>query len=465
MAGAAAMMLLAMGAWAQGTVKVYPAPAGEPLSKMYVVSVGGQNAPVYNAKVCSVNAAGNSDEAAWVHGVAGFAQFDIDGDVEVKITYSEKVKTAKVLPTSRGIMAQIAGNTITFRIAKPDQLTVDVNGDWSNSLHLFANPMETDIPNLKDPNLIYFGPGLHAIEPMHITSGKTIYVAGGAVVYGRLPAGVSADAAGHAIFGLDGSNITLRGRGIIDGSLLPPHKYNLMTEHGSNIKVEGVVLRDAGSFNMPLRDSNHVDISNVKLIAYRVNSDGIDVINSQNVTISNSFLRTFDDLVVMKTSKEGGQETKDVLVQHVVLWNEKAHALHLGSEIKEGIENVHFTDSDIIHDKGHDWLLRILDGDKGASRNIVWDNIRVEECERLISLWIGQHAKYNGPGRGHIDDVVFRNIQSAKPEQDHGIQLVGFDAEHAIHGALFDNVKIAGKPLNSQEIEANSFVSGVVVKP
>ena len=456
---AACMMGLTMFA-AAGTVTVYPAPAGEPMSKMYTVSVDGKSSPVYVAKVMSM-----LNQKDFKPGEAGFTSFDLNGTATVTVTYPEKVKEVKVLPTSRGIVAQIAGNTITFTVSKPDLLTVDVNGDWNNSLHVFVNAMD-ELPNMKDPNLIYFGPGIHAIEPMIVPSGKTVYIAGGAVIYGKLPADGS-EVKSHGIFQLHGDHISLRGRGIIDGSLLPDHHFNQVVVAGNDISVEGVTLRDSGSFNLPMRDSNHVTVRNVKILGQKVNSDGMDIISSQNVDISDSFVRTFDDLIVMKSNMPGGQGTKNVTVHHMVLWNEKSHALHMGSEIKEPIENVLFTDADIIHDKGHDWLLRVLDGQVGTARHIVWDGIRVEECRRLMSLSIQKN--YNSAEgveyRGHIEDVTFRNITSPKPEWDRGMWLNGFDKDHAIHGVLFENVVVGGKPLKLSDIQNDGFADGVVVKP
>jgi len=443
-----------------GAVKVYPAPASEPMSKMYTVSVEGKSSPVYIAKVNSM-----VDEREQLAGEAGFTSFDLDGIAIVTVTYSGKVTAAKVLPASRGIVAQISGNTISFTVSKPDPLTLEVNGDWNNSLHVFVNPMEAE-PDLKDPHLIYFGPGIHEIEPMTLSSGTTVYLAGGAVVYGKALADKS-QMKFRGIFTLEGDNITLRGRGIIDGSRMPPHTLNLVATSGTNLHLEGVILRDNGTFNLPIRGSNHVTIKNVKIFGHLLNSDGIDIINSQDVDISDSFVRTFDDEIAMKTSLPHGQPTKNVLVHHCVLWNQRAHALHLGMNIHDDIENVTFKDSDIIHDKGHDWLLRVFDGENGGtSKNIVWEDIRVEECRRLISLYIGHHDKKNiDAPLGHIEDITFRNITSPKPEWDQGMWLLGGDKDHAVHGVRFDNVSIAGKPLKVGDIQNDGFADGVVVKP
>jgi len=52
--------------------------------------------------------------------------------------------------------------------------------------HLFANPPECDVPQPDAPNLLYFGPGIHEVSHVVVSNNQTVYVAGGAVVRGRL---------------------------------------------------------------------------------------------------------------------------------------------------------------------------------------------------------------------------------------------------------------------------------------
>ena len=54
-----------------------------------------------------------------------------------------------------------------------------------------ANPIDENRPKkLKDKNLIYFAPGIHQLpgDTLNVPSGKTVYVAGGAIVRGCIRA-------------------------------------------------------------------------------------------------------------------------------------------------------------------------------------------------------------------------------------------------------------------------------------
>jgi hypothetical protein len=440
------------------------APTTEPLSTQFQVSIDGKPIAVYLARICNLTAEQRKAVQMPQHAnttETSFASFDLAGPAQVTITCPGAVQSAKVLPNSRGITPTISGNSLSFPVTKTGALVVDVNGDWVQSLQLFVNPPETNVPDPHDPNVIYFGPGVHEIEHLEVRAGQTVYLAPGAVLYGK-PTGPMP---GSPILGFTASNITVRGRGIIDGSLCPRDTRGTFYASGANIKIEDIILRDSAGWTMPLRRCTNLLVDNVKFFGWRGNSDGIDICNSQQVEVKNCYLRTFDDLVVLKTDKGQGEE-RDVRVHDCVLWNEFAHALSLGAELREPLSDITFSDCDIVHDKGREWALRVYNCDSAAVSNVTWDNIRIEECRRLMSLWIGKAIWSKETERGHIADITFRSITSAAPEvPDSTAVLTGLDATHAIDHVQFNHVTVAGQPLKPTDVKQNAFVSGVSVTP
>ena len=137
-----------------GEVRIASAPNGETLSVQYSVTVEGKSCPVYAARVAPVEPErrwkGMDDKrhSADFYGMASFVSFDMQGEVEITVTCpAGTVASAKVLPGSFGITPVIRGRTVTLKLAEPKPLTLEVNGDWAGSLHLFANPFETDVPS------------------------------------------------------------------------------------------------------------------------------------------------------------------------------------------------------------------------------------------------------------------------------------------------------------------------------
>jgi len=457
----AVMVLQGVGPAALAQENVGQIPAGEERSTDYAVQVEGRDVPVYTVKVAPADQArrwkamDDKARSAEYFDKAAFAYFDMRRPVSVTVACPEPITSARVLPSSLRIVPIVEGRRLTFSLAEPKPVTIEVNGNWVGALHLFANPPEAPAPRLDDPNVIYFGPGVHEVAGLTVGSGKTVYVAAGAVVKGT---------AGRRgpVFTLEGERIVLRGRGVIDGSLCPTHSRNLLLVRGKDITVEGVIFRDSSVWTIPIRRSDRVTVKNVKLLGYRANSDGIDVCNSRDVAIEGCFIRTLDDLIVVKADKGQGPARR-IVATKCVLWNEVAHALSVGAEIREDVDDVLFEDCDVIHDKGREWTLRVFHCDAARVSNIRFENIRIEESPRLISLWIGTFVWTRDQERGHIQRVTFKDIRAvADPLR---IELNGFDEAHEVGDVMFQDVLVNGRRLTPADVKANAFVRNVSVRP
>lgn len=460
----------------ENQVIVYPAPEGEMLSKAYKVSVSGQQVPVYEVKVAPEDAQrrwkamDDKANSADYFDKAAFAYFDLKGTATVTVTVPAQITKATILPSSAGIKPAIHGNSISFPVNSPKNLTIEINGEWIRSLHLFVNTPETDLPDPKDTNVIYFGPGIHEISRLVVDDNKTIYIAGGAVVRAVIKADEPFRISGYSglktyspSIELRGKNIKVRGRGIIDASGCTTHARNMLTVRGSNISIEGIILRDAPTWTIPVRGADSVRINNVKLLGYRANSDGIDITGSSNVTIDGCFIRTLDDLIVIKATRGSTRGTSHVVAKNCVLWNQVAHALSIGAEITKDVDDILFTDCDIIHDQGREWSLRVYHTDAATVSNIRFENIRIEESIQLISLWIDKDVWSTDKERGRIKGISFKNIRAVGSPLT--VELKGFDKDHKVEDVLFRDVVVNNKPLNRNVIQENEFVKDVKVQP
>jgi hypothetical protein len=453
---------------------IYPAPKGIPANRHYKVTVGGRNVHVYDVKVGAAaserrfKAVDDLLNSAQYFDMAAFAYFDFAGKASVKVSLQKVVKSVRILPTSAAIVAKISGNTIAFQVAKPQNLTIEINGEVINSLHLFANPLETDRPSPLDTNVIYFGPGVHHVSGMIVGDNKTVYIAGGAVVktvvgaserYGVEPSGLRNYAPS---FELRGKNIKFRGRGIIDGSESPVHARNLIMVHGQQIELNGVILVNSPGWTVPLRESEKVLVKNIKILGYRANSDGIDICNSREVVVDSCFIRTNDDLIVIKTWENQGI-AKQITVKNCVLWNQLANALSLGAELREDVSDVLFYNCDIIHDYSRAWCLRIFHSDDAKVSNITFEKIRIEEGHQLISVWMGNDiASHNGQ-RGRVENIVFKAISANGGALN--IDVVGANANSVINNVRFEDVWLHGQRLIRDQVKNNQFVKDITVVP
>ena len=471
-------------------VKIYPAPEGLDLSSAFTVEVEGREVPVYKATVPPAEPIPRLTGSPSEFGFASFASFDMSSSANVTVTYPEPVQSVKILPTSFDIAPEVDGQTITFTIDEPKHLTVEVNGDWHKSLHIFANPFEEDVPDPDDPNVVYFGPGIHEVTSIPVGDSTTVYIAGGAVLRCVMdPEEESIELRGSRrnppTFMLQGKNITIRGRGIIDQETIPRsnRRYTIFAQYSEDVTIEGIIIHDPSHWTVPIQSSDNVHVDNIKIIGWRGNSDGVDISNSRDVLVENCFMRTLDDAVVIK-SFEGRGEVKNIHTRKCVVWNELAHSLSIGAEVRENVSNVLFEDCDVIHDVGRETALRIYHCDDAVISDVTFENIRIEEARRLISCWIGTTRWTKTEERGHIRDVTFRNITAVsapidttltgfqdgsdwKPYiiRDHAsMELIGFDQDHLVENVLFDNVMLDGKKVEAQNVTMNDFVKNVQFK-
>jgi polygalacturonase len=460
----------------KSNVIIYTAPSGETLSKAYTVTADGKEVPIYIAKVASSDrklrykAMDDKLNSAKFFEEAAFGYFDLSGSTEITVKAAVAIKTVKILPSSYQINPIIKDGFVSFTLKEGQQVTVEVNGEIIQSLHLFANPIEKDKPDANDPNVIFYGPGIHEVSRLVVKDNQTLYLAGGAIL--RTVIGENEKTSTVPTSGLKnkpyppsitlvGRNIKVRGRGIIDASACPTHSRNMIMVQGENISIEGIILRDASLWTLPVRQSAKVHINNIKLLGYRANSDGVDICNSNNVLVEKCFIRTLDDLVVIKSLKGKG-DTEKITVRGCVLWNEVAHALSLGAEINENIHDVLFTDCDVIHDQGREWSLRVYHCDGGYVSNIRFENLRIEESKKFISLWINKDVWTTDEQRGHIDKVSFKNITVAGNPAS--VELLGYGKSNIVNNVVFKNITMNNKKLSLEHIKQNDFVKNVIIK-
>lgn len=471
-------------------IKIYPAPEGIELSQAFGVEVEGMGLPVYNFKIPAREPIPRLNRSRGEFGFASFASFDMREKVEVKVIYPETVTSVKILPTSYGIEAKIEGKNIVFIINQPGNLTIEVNDDWYQSLHIFANPFEEDIPDPDDPDVIYFGPGVHDVTNVMVGDGQTVYIDGSAYLRcGTDPDENEVELRGRKrkppTFFLEGKDITIRGRGIIDQSAIPRanRRYTIFAQLSHDIKIEGVIIRDPSHWTIPLQASDNIHVDNIKILGWRGNSDGVDISNSRDALVENCFFRTLDDAVVIK-SFEGRGEVRNIHTRKCVVWNELAHSLSIGAEVRENVTNVLFEDCDIIHDVGRETALRVYHCDDAVISDVTFQNIRIEEARRLISCWIGKTRWTETEERGNVRNVIFRDITATsapidttltgfqdgtdwKPYIIRGhasMELVGFDEDHTVEGVYFENVILDGKKVVAEQVTVNDFVKNIRFK-
>ena len=417
-------------------VEVAGAPQGISLNNDFTVKVRPEGkskwvlVPTYLVKVDEVRETKHHVEHA------SMATFDFSEKVEIAVTYNKgEIDSARVRPLSYDIPFTIEGNTLQFSLEKPANLSVEVNGDIFHNLHLFANPLDTFKVDKKNPDLIYFGPGIHRFEggEFRIPSGKTVYVAGGAVMMGRMLIENVHD-------------VKLLGRGIIDPSV----KMGIRIANSRNVYVEGLVATQCATGG-----SDSVTIRNVKVISYFGWGDGMNVFSSRNVLFDRVFCRTSDDCTTVYGTRLGFEgPSSNITMQNSTLWADVAHPIFIGIhgnvDKPEILENLNYVNIDILDHKekqlNYQGCLAINAGDENLIRNVRFEDIRIENFRQgqLVNLRIFFNEKYcKAPGRG-IENVVFKNVSYTGNRAEISV-IEGYDAQRKVRNIRFENLRINGQ--------------------
>ena len=472
------IFLLIISRIAYAEIRAYNYPAEVKASSAYKLKVNGTPVLVMDVPI-----------------PAAFASFELtEGSATIEIECNQDVKGVDIRPLNAGVKPQIIeGNKISFTISSPGFFSVEINGKLNNPLFIFADPKEVK-PMKNDPNVIYFEAGkIHRPGIIRPKSNQQVYIEGGAIVTG-------------AIFAGGVENVKIAGHGLFDGSLnyarsrvramFPGENNYAVTDSlqrfiefidSKNITIEGLMLINGTTWQIAPINCENVTIKGVKIVSDNSRDDGIDIVVSRKVRISDCFIRVKDDCVAIKGWHESIPDypasviVDDVWIEKCVFWNAAwGNGLEIGFELQcDEIKNITFRDCDIIHVESGA-VFSIHNADQATVKNILYENIRVEDArQKLIDLavfrstysidgsqdneynrlnylhgaWDGvlmvspDKKDYHSQFRGKIEDIRFNNIyvQGALPFSI----LVGYDDNHQVKNVTFSNIYINKQKINS----------------
>ncbi len=445
----------------------YEAPKLLNPSKKVTLKVEDEDVFVYETRVNHRR----SFTFAYPETTAPVAIFDFEGQVNVEVTVLEgQVESAVVRPLAYAIHPEINGNKITFPLSFSGNYTLEWNEDPETAFHIFANPLEKDPidSNNVPSNVTYIGPGIYDADAIPLGSNETIYIAGGAVVYGQIRAE-----------GIQNSKI--RGRGIISGRIFDRVSENQFTlpielRNSSNILIEDITILDPAGWSVTLYKCDGVEINNLKTITARGNGDGISVQSSSNVHVNGGFVRTWDDSLVVKNVDRGN--TNNIVFDNVVVWTDLAQSMEVGFETNgPTMSNITFRNITVIHNF-HKPVMSIHNSDDADVTNVVFENITLEDGQMFgdnrddglddyfIDLTIAYSIEWSksGANRGSIDGVTFKNIKSVGLADSIISRINGEGSDSAVKNVSFENIYIGNRPINNADdlkLVTNEHVSGV----
>lgn len=434
-----------------GTVKVYPNPDSENKhslsSNQYELEINqygkGYKSIVYTSKNPFEEQLKNmTDFNHW-------STFEFTGEVEVCLRVLKGSFTGcDIFPKSKNVVPVIKGNEILFKIKDPSKLYVQIAGMEEHPFFLFADAPETYVPSKTDKNTIWFDAGsVYDIGAKYkVKSGQTVYVEGGAWVYGTFALDV------------DAKDVNILGRGVISSQKLGKKSnaenipFSTIYAPGTvgNCTIEGVTITDPAHFCIITYIKNNT--SNVKLFGWWYQTDGWG--GGDFSTLENSFMKVNDDNVKVYHRKQSVKNL--VLYQQIngapfqLSWGN-----HGGAEsVVDGVELVACNVS-VDSKPGNADLVNLRHHGKGmVIRDLAFRNITADQgVYRIIGL--------NNDMGGVIRDVRLENIRLSKAPFEPG--FIYLSGGGSVGNIQITNLQVKGKEYSLGDFELKGVKDGVLI--
>ncbi|HEX6446091.1 MAG TPA: hypothetical protein VF053_13440 [Streptosporangiales bacterium] len=420
---------------ARPEVVTYPRPEGRAASDQYATTVWqlGRSHDPATYTVAARRPGNREKDTSWT-------SFSFAGPVVVAVhKLAGDATGCLVRPTAAGIRTWFQDDTCWFRMTRPANVSVEFAPDDTTPIQhpmlVFANPPERDVPSPGDPDVLYFGPGVHHAGAVTLHSNETVYLAGGAWVEA-------------SFLGIDVKNVVIKGRGVIDGLFMDtgdqqenkkqPGLIDIRCDNGgdpartcatsptsSNVLIDGVTLVDGPRFNVRAL-SQYTTVRNVKIIGWWINTDGI--VAGDKSLVEDNFVKDNEDSLKLFWG--------DSVVRDNVVWQlENGAPFMLSWNIEQDSRDFHVYDNDVIHVEQYNAPTQgVFDSrhaGAGDMQRYLFEHIRIEDAHYRLFYLNVEHNRWYDPalGYGSFSGLVFRDITAPATFQLPSV-MNGIDADH-----------------------------------
>jgi polygalacturonase len=280
--------------------------------------------------------------------------------------------------------------------------------------------------------IVEFPAGTYKSVSIHLLSNVTLQLDAGSTV-SAAPSGFDAPEAnpysqyqdfGHShfhdalIWGENLTNVGFTGSGTIDGAG-NLHTGNIGSGQAdkavslavvNGLTISGITIKRAGHFGILLNGGNHVTVDHLT-ISTATDRDGFNVINTANMTVTNTDIASVDDALVFKSDFALGRTypSTNINVSDSTVSSTGNNGLQFGSETCGDFSDVHF--SHITISSAGKAGIGIVSMDGAHISNITYNDITMTHAATPIFIKLGSRGSCPGhPGPGSISGISLTNV-------------------------------------------------------
>jgi len=317
-------------------------------------------------------------------------------------------------------------------------------GIKSNGTTLNTNSIQKGIDFISENGggRLVFYVGRYLTGTIYLKSNVTIQLEEGAILVGSdNPLDYEMNKNWTAlIFALDQQNIGITGKGVIDGRgfevannlvglihkgvISDPLKYdrpretirpqNIYFRGCRNVTIRGIILKNPGSWNQQYDQCRNVVIDGISVDSKSYwNNDGVDIVDCDSVSVTNSYFDAADDGICLKS------HSADFLCQNVFIHNNtvrtSANGIKFGTASLGGFRNIRIINN-LVYDTYRSAItFAAVDG--GIVEDVTVDSLRSINTGNVIFLRIGERREGK---KGSMKNVsisnVYAEVPSTKPD-------------------------------------------------
>lgn len=437
-----------------GSVITYPVPSGIPRSTTFSVSVNGTPVTVEKFQQ-DINV----------------ARFAFTGQANITITYlTGNFNSFTLSPINYNISTNVSGNTLRFSLTNPRKLILHRVSGTDQKLFIIADapevdpisPQSTNVINLAnfgiDSNgggdvgtntsrfqsaidqasnsrgVLYVPPGIYRTNRLTLRSNMTLYLAPGAFV--------RAASYGFAMY-LIGDNITVRGRGTIDGIVNSLHLFG--GDRNNNIRLSDVTFLNNAAQGVYFTNVSNLVMDNINIFTDNRNygSDGLDLDTARMVRANKLLIYSGDDCIAFHAGSNNG--TEDIVFTDGVYYNTFSGSVYKWANIDTMpyIRNITFSNETMVYAPTHPIAFVMVQG--ALAENITFNNIYLERGPKNFDF-ITRPRDYwtstNNNVPGEIRNITFNNFFSSV--RGNPSTFSAEDPNRPIRNIYFNNFRING---------------------
>ncbi|MFI6175552.1 glycosyl hydrolase family 28 protein [Nonomuraea sp. NPDC051191] len=282
--------------------------------------------------------------------------------------------------------------------------------------------------------IVVFPPGRYRARTIHLKSHITLRLDGGATILAAgsgmdVPEANANDAYqdyGHSHFHnslMWGSGVTdvhLTGAGTIDGdgklvtgtpSSGQADKALTLTEC-SDVSLSGVTFRRGGHFAALINGCHDIAIDNLTTV-YSSSGvrDGVNLINSWNVTVAGSRIEASDDALVFKSDYALGHTytSQNVRVRDTTVYSHENNALQFGSETCGNFRDFRFERISVLG--AGKAGIGIVSMDGAIIEDVAYEDVTLTKTTSPLFFKIGERRRCPGsPPAGRIRNITLTRV-------------------------------------------------------